>query len=128
MALPVVLVCVHPCADQFVLTDPGTGWYNCEARVYRFDMSTDSNIVDAAIVETDESRLKRTLTVYHFSKDQQHEMKKEAEASWAADGYIVLSEMKTTAEAAVDMMKESESEDANKSWEVGLSGQKCCIL
>jgi len=69
----------------------GTGWYNCEARIYRFDMSTDLNTVDPAIVETDESRLKRTLTAYCFTREQQEEMKKEVETAWAADGYIILS-------------------------------------
>lgn len=128
MVLPAVLVCVHSGADQFLLTDSGTGWYNCEARIYRFDTSTDSNIIDAAIVETDESRLKRTLTVYHFSKEQQHEMKKETETSWATDGYIVLPGIRATAEIVVDMAEGSESEDANKSQEVGLFRQKCCIL
>ena len=77
-----------------VLTRVGTGWYNCETRIYRFDMSTDSNVVDAAIVETDESRLKRTLTLHSFSQDQQLEMKREAEASWATDGYIILADTK----------------------------------
>ncbi|KAJ4991958.1 acyl-thioesterase ii [Stagonosporopsis vannaccii] len=68
----------------------GTGWYNCEARIYRFDMSTDSSIVDAAIVETEESQLKRQLTTNRFWKQELPEMKKEAEASWASDGYIAL--------------------------------------
>jgi hypothetical protein len=74
---------IDPCA--------GTGWYNCEACIYRFDTSTESNIVNAAIVKTDDSRMKRTLTTWRFSDEQQVEMKKEVESSRAADGYIVLS-------------------------------------
>lgn len=73
------------------LTQLGTGWNDCEARTYRFDMSTDLHIVDATIVETYESRLKRTLTAYCFTREQQKKMKREAETAWAADGYIVLS-------------------------------------
>lgn len=54
-------------------------------------MSTDSNVMDAAMVEADESRRKRSLTTCCFTKDQQLQMKKTAETAWAADGYIVLS-------------------------------------
>ena len=114
-------------------SDPctGTGWYNCEARIYRFDMSTEPNIVNAAMVETDGSRVKRTLTTYRFSDEQQREMKKEAESSWAADGYIMLSE--TVAGDQSDARTESEPKQrdvkgSRSRWRVNEHLPKCCML
>ncbi|KAJ4381675.1 hypothetical protein N0V86_003039 [Didymella sp. IMI 355093] len=81
----------HACLEHRTDASVGTGWYNCEARIYRFDTSTGSSIVNASIVEINNS-WKKTLTECRFSEEQQLDMKKEAEASWAADGYIMLSD------------------------------------
>jgi hypothetical protein len=62
-------------------------------------MFTDSNVINAVVMETDESRLEKTLTAYSFSKELQLEVKREAEASWTADGYIILSNKKILASA-----------------------------
>ncbi|KAF1923144.1 phosphoglycerate mutase-like protein [Didymella exigua CBS 183.55] len=106
----------------------GTGWYNCEARIYHFDTCTDAGIVEASIVETDKSRLERTRTVHRFSKEQQEEMKSEAEASWSRDGYIVLSEGTGHHETDSEESKCGKIEGSKSKWRVRPNGQKCCIL
>jgi hypothetical protein len=109
----------------------GIGWYNCEARIYRFDTSTESNIVNAAIVESDDSRMKRTLTAYRFSDEQQLDMKKEAESSWAADGYIVLSGSVAGghSDARIESEPEQRAAKGSKSrLKVKQHIPKCCML
>jgi len=109
----------------------GTGWCNCEARIYRFDTLTESNIVNAAIVETDDSRMKRTLTAYRLSDEQQLEMKKEAESSWAADGYIVLSKSVAgdRSDVRIEGGPEQRTAKGSKSrLKVRQHIPKCCML
>lgn len=109
----------------------GTGWYNCEVRIYRFDMSTELNIVNAAIVETDDSRMRRMPTESRFSEEQQLEMKAEAESSWATYGYIVFSDTTSGDLDGVRIKGKSERTVAK-----GLKSRlkvtryipKCCIL
>lgn len=113
------------------MTPIGTGWCNCEARIYRLDTSTDFHIVDAAILEADDSRMKRTLTAYRFTGEQQLEMKNEAEASWAADGYIVLSDTKGGGPSGVNTEEKSKQhKGVGSRWrfKVRQCRPKCCIL
>lgn len=101
-------MCQYTCVERPSNLRVGAGWYNCEARIYCFDSSTESNIVNAAIIEIDDSRMKRTLTAHRFSGEQQSELKKGAESSWAADGYVVLS--KSNAGDLFDARNEGEPE------------------
>lgn len=111
-----------------MLTWSGTGWYNCEAREYRFDTSTDSSIAEAAIVETDESRLKRTLKAHSFSEEEQCKMKNDAEASWAADGYITLSDDKVRPHAIGKDYKGGKNPLSKPKSQGKFCGPTCCIL
>lgn len=72
----------------------GTGWSNCEFRTYTFDDTSASAVERAAIVETEESILRRFPDGTHrkLTSAAQCELRSLAEKSWAADGYIVVSE------------------------------------
>lgn len=108
----------------------GTGWDNCEARMYRFDASTDYNVVEAAIVETDESRVRREVTQCRFSGEQQEGMKRDAEASWARDGYIVLADAKAGdgEERVEEEPKHGWGRSSRRILKVSSFGSRCCIL
>lgn len=64
--------------------------------------------------------------MHRFSTEQQSEMKRDAEASWAADGYIVLS---NAGEQSVTLneFKRSERKVLPK-WKTGPCAQQCCTL
>jgi broad specificity phosphatase PhoE len=68
-------------------TGVGTGWENCEKRCYRF---VDGFGEDAEIVEGDEARKERVGGGDGGDEGRQAELRKEAEMSWASDGYIVI--------------------------------------
>lgn len=67
----------------------GTGWSNCELRTYTFNMTTDSSITNAPIIETPISLIRRMHSAQPLSSDEQIQLAAVAQASWVANGYII---------------------------------------
>ncbi|CAI6244888.1 unnamed protein product [Periconia digitata] len=72
----------------------GTGWKNCEYRTYKFDNPSSDMTEQAAVVETEDSVRRRFPKGDHkeLTAAEQHDLRVSTEISWAADGYILLSE------------------------------------
>lgn len=80
----------------------GTGWSNCELRSYQFDMSTNATIANATIRETDSSFIRRMHSLNPLSRDEQIQLAVVAQASWAADGYIISAGATEAKDAILD--------------------------
>ncbi|KAF2791401.1 PGAM-domain-containing protein [Melanomma pulvis-pyrius CBS 109.77] len=84
------------------LSGCGTGWSNCELRSYQFDMSTNAAIANATIRETDSSLIRRMHSLNPLSRDEQIQLAVVAQASWAADGYIISAGATEAKDATLD--------------------------
>ncbi|KAF2802295.1 phosphoglycerate mutase-like protein [Mytilinidion resinicola] len=72
--------------DHSIFT--GTGWANCEYRVYSLDNSTAAKTADAALVETGESRLRRKGHEIPLTEAEQRNLADAATSAWVANGFL----------------------------------------
>ncbi|KAF2706411.1 hypothetical protein K504DRAFT_80638 [Pleomassaria siparia CBS 279.74] len=90
----------------------GTGWSNTELRTYAFDMSTDTNIANATIHETETSLIRRKHTLKPLSNCEQIQLGAVAQRSWAEDGYITWADAPDATEATIqDELSEDDDYD-----------------
>jgi len=72
--------------DHSIFT--GTGWWNCEYRVYAFDTSSTQKTADSALVETKESRLRRKGHEIPLTEAEQRNLADAATRNWVASGFL----------------------------------------
>jgi len=73
-------------SDHAIFT--GTGWANCEYRVYALDTSSPEKTADAALLETKESMRRRKGHEIPLTEAEQRNLADAATRNWVASGFL----------------------------------------